>query len=114
MSRQEAIRRVEDLLSDYNIIGVQEVIPETGDHVLAIYIRGSQSDAELLLNNATIFGSLYVIAANPPFDAISVVIYSPDGEVIIGSVVMHQDIENWLKGNISEEEFFNAWLIVTP
>lgn len=112
MSRQEAIRRVEDLLSNYNIIGVQEMIAETGDHVLAISIRGSRGDAESLLSYVTVLSSAYVIIASPPFDAIFVTIYSPGDEMIIGSLVKRQDIENWLKGNISEEEFFSAWLIV--
>ena len=111
--QNETTCRVEAFLRDlgYNVVGVRAVTNGAGDRALVAYVRDSTMGAEDTLMDVNSVLSLYVPAASPPFDSASVVIYSPENEVIIVSVVLREDVEAWLDGGIGTDQFINRVLI---
>jgi len=111
--QNETTRRVEAFLGDlgYEVIGVRAATNGAGDRTLAAYVRGSTAGAKDTLIDVNSVVSLYVTTASPPFDSISVVIYSPENEVIITSVVLREDVEAWLDGRINTNQFVSRLLI---
>lgn len=111
--RNETTRQAETLLRElgYHVIGVEALTNEAGDRTLAAYVRGSYTGAEDALIEINSVVSLYVTATSPPFDSASVAVYSPEDEVIIASVVMREDVEAWLNGRISTDQFVGRIVI---
>lgn len=111
--QNETTCRVEALLRElgYHVIGVRAVTKGAGDRTLAAYVRGSYTGAEDTLIEVNSVVSLYVTATSPPFDSVSVVIYSPENKIIIASVVLRGDVEAWLDGRISTDQFISRLVI---
>jgi len=113
--QNETTRRVEAFLRElgYHVIGVRAVTNGAGDRTLAAYVRGSHTGAEDTLIEVNSVVSLYVTATSPSFDRASVVVYSAEDKVIIASVVLREDVEAWLGGHISTDQFINR-LVIQP
>ena len=107
--QNETTCRVEAFLRDlgYDVIGVRDFTDQVGDRTLVACVRDSTVGAEDTLVDVNSVISLYVPTTSPPFDSASVVVYSPENEVIVASVVLREDVEAWLDGGISTDQFVN-------
>lgn len=114
--QSETVRHVESLLKGlgYNIIGVKATTVSGAGTTLAVYIMAPYVGARNTLIDITSLVSPYAAMARPPFDYVSVVIYSQDNKPIIVSLVEYKDIKAWLNEEISGNEFITKWTIKEP
>jgi hypothetical protein len=111
--QSETTCRVEAFLRDlgYDVVGVRDVTDDSGDRTLVTYVRDSDTQAQDTLVDVNSVISLYVATPRSPFGSASVVIWSSENEVIVTSVVLREDVEAWLDGGITTDQFVDRLLV---
>ena len=111
--QSETTCRVEAFLRDlgYDVIGVRDVTDGVGERTLVATVRDSDTQAQDTLIDVNSVISLYVATPSSPYGSASVVIWSSENEVIVTSVVLREDVEAWLDGGITTDQFVDRLLV---